>query len=64
MPSEEMQRIFYESDHDFSSDICSGATISDFDENTMDVFRNKWAAKTGNKRIKNLSIEQVMTNIL
>jgi len=62
MPSEEMQRIFYESDHDFSSDICSGATINDLDKNAIDVFRNKWAVKSGNKRIKNLSVEQVMTD--
>jgi len=41
MPSEEMQRIFYESDHDFSSDICSDATINDLDKNAIDVFRNK-----------------------
>jgi len=28
----------------------------------MNVFRNKWAVKSGNKRIKNISIEQLMTD--
>jgi len=60
MPSEEMQKIFYESDHDFSNDVCLDTTIKDLDKNAIEVFRTKWAEKTGNKRIKNLSVEQLM----
>ena len=62
MSSKEMERVFIESGHDFSSDICTGASINDLEKKAIEVFRSKWIAKTGNKRLKNLSFEQLLTD--
>jgi len=62
MPSEVMHSIFAESGHDFSSDICPEATIKDLDKNTIEEFRSKWIEKSGNTRIKNLSIKQLLAD--
>ena len=60
MPSEVMRKIFAETGHDFSNDVCSGATVRDLDTNAIELFRSKWIEKSGNKRIKNLSIKQLL----
>jgi ATP-dependent DNA helicase RecG len=60
MSSEEMSRIFAEAGHDFSFDICNDASINDLDKNAIEVFRSKWIEKSGNNRIKNLSLKQVL----
>ena len=60
MPSEVLGRIFAETGHDFSGDICPGATIQDLDINAIETFRLKWVEKSGNKRIKNLSVKQLL----
>jgi len=62
MPTEIMHNIFAETGHDFSSDICSGATIKDLDKSTIEKFKSKWIEKSGNTRIKNLSIKQLLTD--
>jgi len=63
MPPEVMRGIFAETGHDFSNDICSGATIKDLDINAIERFRSKWMEKSGNARIKNLSVRQLLTDI-
>ena len=60
MPSEVIQGIFAETGHDFSGDICPNTTVQDLDSNAIEVFRSKWAEKSGNARIKNLSINQFL----
>ena len=62
MPQEVMRRIFEESGHDFSNDICPGAGIKDLDVNAVELFRSKWIEKSGNTRLKNLSIKQLLTD--
>jgi ATP-dependent DNA helicase RecG len=62
MPQEVVRRIYEETGHDFSEDICQGATIGDLDKNAIKVFRDKWAAKSGNARIKTLSVKQLLTD--
>jgi len=63
MPPEVMRGIFSETGHDFSNDICNGATIKDLDVNAIEQFRLKWMEKSGNSRVKNLSIKQLLTDI-
>jgi len=63
MPQKEMRKIFDESGHDFSNDICPGAVIQDLDTNAIELFRSKWIEKSGNNRYKNLSIQQLLTDI-
>jgi len=60
MPPAVLRDIYHEAGHDFSSDICAGATIADLDETAIDAFRLSWIEKSGNKKIKNLSIEQLL----
>jgi ATP-dependent DNA helicase RecG len=62
MPSEVMHKIFDETGHDFSNDICSGANFRDLDNNAIELFRSKWIEKSGNARIKNLSVKQLLTD--
>jgi hypothetical protein len=42
MPTEVMHKIFYESGHDFSGDICPGATVRDLDNSAIEAFRKKY----------------------
>ncbi len=44
----------------FSGTICVGATLDDLDPSAVDEFRNKWAEKSGNRRIMSLSQEQLL----
>jgi ATP-dependent DNA helicase RecG len=60
MPQELLRKIYEETGHDFSGDICHGATIADLDETAIEVFRQLWKDKSGNKRIGNLQTEQLL----
>lgn len=60
MPEEVRRRIYAEAGFDFSGSICPGATIDDLDTNAIDEFRKKWAEKSSNHRIMNLSKEQLL----
>ncbi|MDR0491527.1 MAG: putative DNA binding domain-containing protein [Oscillospiraceae bacterium] len=60
IPPEVLRDIYEETGHDFSGDICHGATITDLDERAISVFRDVWAEKNGNNRIKNLSAKQLL----
>jgi ATP-dependent DNA helicase RecG len=41
MPAEVLRSIFSESGHDFSGDICPGATVQDLDNSAIENFRLK-----------------------
>jgi len=60
MPQEILRDIYFESGHDFSGDICSGATMQDLDINAIEIFRSKWIERRGGEHIKNLSAEQLL----
>jgi ATP-dependent DNA helicase RecG len=60
MPPEVLRDIYAEAGHDFSGDICSGASLQDLDETAIAVFREKWLKKSGNKLIRNMSVEQLL----
>jgi ATP-dependent DNA helicase RecG len=60
MPQEKLHNIYDETGHDFSGDVCCGATISDLDETAIEAFRANWAKKSGNKQIKNISVNQLL----
>jgi ATP-dependent DNA helicase RecG len=54
--------IYAESGHDFSGDICPGATLGDLDAGAIKTFRRTWREYSGNKRIANLSAEQLLSD--
>jgi ATP-dependent DNA helicase RecG len=60
MPQETLRHIYNETGHDFSGDVCRGATITDLDEMAIEAFRMNWTEKSGNKQIKNLSVQQLL----
>ena len=60
MPEEIRRKIYAEAGFDFSGSICPGATVEDLDKTALDEFRQRWAEKSGNKRIKNYSFEQLL----
>ena len=60
MPEEVRRRIYAEFGTDFSSNICPDATLNDLCDSAIETFREKWAKKSGNKRIMSLSKEQLL----
>lgn len=60
MPETIRRNIYAEAGIDFSGSICVGATLDDLDPSAVDEFRNKWAEKSGNRRIMSLSQEQLL----
>jgi len=60
MSQPELRRIYNETGHDFSGDICPGATIQDLAKEAIEAFRIKWSEKSGNTRILTVSIEQLL----
>jgi len=62
MPPKVLRSFFSESGHDFSGDICPGASVQDLDNSAIEIFRSKWVEKSGNKRIKNISTKQLLSD--
>jgi ATP-dependent DNA helicase RecG len=60
MPPEDIRAIHEETGRDFSADICEGATLDDLDESAIEVFREKWIMKSGNHRLKQATIPQLL----
>lgn len=60
MPEDIRRKIYDETGFDFSGSICAGANLSDLDENAICAFRDKWIEKSGGKRIKSLTTEQLL----
>lgn len=60
MPEDVRRRIYEETGVDFSGTICPGAELHDLDEDSVEVFRNRWIEKSGNQRLKSLSVEQLL----
>ena len=60
MSEEIRRRIYAEAGFDFSGSICPTAKLCDLDEAAIELFRDKWVEKSGNRRIKTLSIEQLL----
>lgn len=62
MDENQLRRIFAESGHDFSADICSGAMFNDLDLVAIENFRQRWLAKAGNQKLATLSEIQLLTD--
>ena len=60
MPPDVLRDIFFETEHDFSGDVCIGATLNDIDKTAIETFRTAWAEKSRNDRVKNTSVEQLL----
>ena len=60
MPDEVRRQIYEEGGHDFSADICQGATLADLDKDAIENFRQRWFQRSGLKRIQTLSDRQLL----
>ena len=60
MSADMLKRIFDEAEPDFSAELCPKATIDDLDPLALGEFRARWALKSGNDRIKDLSDGQLL----
>ena len=58
MSENRLRAIFAEAGHDFSADICHGATMQDIDLNAVEEFRRRWIEKTRNHELASLTVEQ------
>ena len=60
MPPDVRRAIYAEGGHDFSSDVCPGATVADLDEAAIEDFRSRWFRKTGLDRLTSFTQEQLL----
>lgn len=63
MSEDRLRAIFAESGHDFSADICFGASSEDLDEEAIEDFRRRWINKSGNQGLANISRQQLLADI-
>ena len=60
MTPDKLQIIFAEAEPDFSSQICTKATLADLDLNAIEVFRQKWIRHSGNQNLNMLTPIQLL----
>lgn len=60
MSPDQLQRIFAEGNLDFTSQICSGITLDALDAAAIEVFRERWVAKSKNDRLRTMSVQQLL----
>jgi ATP-dependent DNA helicase RecG len=60
MSEDRLRSIFAEIGHDFSADVCEGASPTDFDQQAIEDFRRRWIAKSKNKGLATLSPQQIL----
>jgi ATP-dependent DNA helicase RecG len=60
MPEDVRHRIYAESGHDFSADVCPGATIDDLSVEAIEMYRNTWISNRNNSNIASLTVEQLL----
>ncbi|MBZ0152375.1 MAG: putative DNA binding domain-containing protein [Planctomycetes bacterium] len=60
MTPQRLREIFAETGHDFSSDVCAGASLGDLDPAAVEEFRRRWMEKSGNSALANLAAPQLL----
>ena len=60
MPNEVRRQNYEEGGHDFSDDICQGATLADLDKDAIENFRQRWSQRSGLKRHQTLFDKQLL----
>jgi ATP-dependent DNA helicase RecG len=63
MSEDRLREIFTEAGSDFSAGICDAATIDDLDPVSIEDFRRRWIAKSGNNNLATLSHEQLLNDV-
>ena len=60
MTPDKLQKIFSETEPDFSSQICTKARFKDLDPGAIEIFRKNWIIQLRNQRLRTLSLEQLL----
>ncbi len=63
MTEDRLRCIFAEAGHDFSADICPGATMDDLDPAAIEDFRQRWIHKSDNHGLTTLSQKQLLKDV-
>lgn len=62
MTPEVLERIFAESQPDYSGQVCAGATIEDLSPEAIAEFRARWIRKSGNRALEGASESQILAD--
>jgi ATP-dependent DNA helicase RecG len=62
MSEDRLKAIFAESQADSSAELCPGAGIADLAPEALEDFRCKWIAKTGNPKLAQVTLEQLLAD--
>jgi ATP-dependent DNA helicase RecG len=57
---DKLRAIFSEAGHDYSADVCPGASLEDLDATAIEDFRRRWIDKSNNEALDALSHEQLL----
>ena len=60
MSADMLKRIFDEAEPDFSAELSPKASFDDLDPQAIDAFRARWALKSSNDRLRELSNSQLL----
>ncbi len=63
MTEDRLRCIFAEAGHDFSADICPGATMEDLEPAAIEDFRQRWINKSGNHGLTTFSQKQLLEDV-
>ena len=63
MTEERLRSIFVQAGHDFSADICAGATMEDLEPAAIEDFRQRWINKSGNHGLTTLTQKQLLEDV-
>lgn len=57
-----LKRIFDEAEPDFTANVCPRATLDDLDPKAVEDLRIRWVKRSGNKDLRTLSVEQLLSD--
>jgi len=60
MTPDMLQRVFAETQPDFSAEVCPGATIEELDSQAIEKFRSRWAEKAKRSELRDVPAERLL----
>lgn len=60
MTQDMLQRVFAETQPDFSGEVCRAATVADLDPQAIAKFRSKWVEKAKRPDLRDVSVERLL----
>jgi len=60
MTQDMLQRVFAETQPDFSAEVCRTATIADLAPQAVDKFRSKWVERSRRSDLRDVSVERLL----